>query len=111
MADLIISERRLIYVDEMKCYVVNAFDGRNYAVTTQPKEDCRCVSSSMCYHIIACRIYEGNYEERRPCNVNLSLLKRKSRTRHDKLSGRKNPRPNDIQPAPDSPNTKRPQGK
>ena len=69
-----------------------------------PVESCTCPSSIRCYHILAVRMTVGlKYSQ---CNktVNLTQLRRNTRTRREKKSGRKAPRPGDydIIPAPDA---------
>lgn len=77
---------------------------RPHVVTLFPKETCSCPSSTSCYHIMAARLSIGmtNVTEHR--KVNLCQLRKNSRSRREKRSGRKRPRPGDIDvlPAPDA---------
>ena len=63
---------------------------KTYSVQLFPKETCNCPSTTTCWHIITSKLSVGNLNvmpsER---TLNLSQLKRNSRTRVDKKSGRK----------------------
>ena len=78
---------------------------RPHVVTLFPKEACSCPSTTECYHIMAARMSIGQNEQReRLRRLNLTQLRRNTRSRKDKKSGRKRPRPGDLDilPAPDS---------
>ena len=78
--------------------------GNVHAVRLFPKESCTCPSTNRCYHILAVRGSVGLEDIDLQRRVNLTQLRRNIRTRREKKSGRKAPRPGDydIQPAPDS---------
>ena len=76
-----------------------------HVVTLFPKQSCSCPSTSVCYHIIAAQLSVGiRSEKEHRKTLNLSQLRKNARTRRDKRSGRKRPRPHDfdIVPAPDA---------
>ena len=70
-----------------------------------PKQTCSCPSTSECYHIIAAKLSIG-LESQSEKKINLTQLRKNIRSRKEKRSGRKRPRPGDcdITPAPDSKN-------
>ena len=75
-----------------------------------PNKKCNCPSTTTCWHIIVSKLSLGIHNViPTKQNINLSQLKRNSRTRVDKKSGRKPQRSNDtdtkIIPAPDSQET------
>ena len=79
--------------------------GNAHCVRIFPKESCTCPSSSQCYHIIAVRISIGlDTTSDKPKKINLSQLRKNTRSKKDKTSGRKVPRSGDydVIPAPDS---------
>lgn len=77
---------------------------RPHVVTLFPKESCSCPSTTQCYHIMAAKMSIGQTDNTQPKTLNLSQLRKNSRSRKDKRSGRKRPRPGDcdVLPAPDS---------
>ena len=80
---------------------------KTYSVQLNPIETCNCPSTTTCWHIIAAKLSVGVLNTTSTkWTINLSQLKRNSRTRVDKKSGQKWPRPNntdtEIIPAPDS---------
>jgi hypothetical protein len=108
LAKLIISSGNIQHVPEMKTFVVKGSGEKNYCVSLHPKEMCQCPSTGLCYHIIAAQMSIGIEPTDSKRNYNMSQLRRNSRKRIDKKSGRKIPRTNDIvdtsqiEPAPDS---------
>ena len=78
--------------------------GNAHAIRIFPKESCTCPSTSRCYHILAVRMSIGLEDVNSRRKINLTQLRRNTRPRREKRSGRKAPRPGDydIQPAPDA---------
>ena len=76
--------------------------GNPHAIRMFPKESCTCPSTGRCYHIIAVRMSIGLEDVNSQRKVNLTQLRRNTRSRTEKRSGRKAPRPGDyyIEPAP-----------
>ena len=76
--------------------------GNAHAVRLYPKESCTCPSTGLCYHIMAVKLSIGMNVSPESRTVNLTQLRRNTRGRKDKTSGRKKPRISDYVPAPDS---------
>ena len=77
-----------------------------HVVTLFPKETCSCPSTTQCYHILAAKMSIGQHSEDGKRQINLSQLRKNSRPRSQKRSGRKRPRPGDcdVTAAPDAAN-------
>ena len=75
-----------------------------HVVTLFPKETCSCPSTTQCYHILAAKMSIGQHSEDEKRRINLSQLRKNSRPRSQKRSGRKRPRPGDcdVTAAPDA---------
>ena len=88
----------------MGVFTVVGTSGNPHAVRVFPTESCTCPSTSQCYHILAVRISIGLDDANSKKKVNLTQLRRNKRSRIEKRSGRKAPRPGDynIIPAPDA---------
>lgn len=73
-------------------------------VTLFPKETCSCPSTTQCYHILAAKMALGQKDDHEKRKVNLTQLRKNSRSRNSKKSGRKRPRPEDcdVTAAPDA---------
>ena len=86
-------------------FIVHDRSGK-YCVTLFPKESYQCPSTTTCFHILAANMSIGQEPIEKRSVVNLRLLKKNTRKRVDKKSGKKQPRPNDresiVEPAPDS---------
>jgi len=61
-----------------------------------PKTTCSCPATSCCYHILAAKRAIGLDVVVKRKTVNLTQLRRNTRKRVDKTSGRKRPRPADV---------------
>lgn len=88
----------------MGVFTVLGTKGKPHAIRIFPKESCTCPSVGRCYHILAVRMSIGLEDINHKQKVNLTQLRRNTRCRTEKKSGRKAPRPGDyeIVPAPDS---------
>ncbi len=88
----------------MGVFTVIGTSGSPHAVTIFSREACTCLSTGRCYHILAVRISVGleNIDFQR--KVNLTQLRKNTRSRVEKISGRKVPRPGDyrVGAAPDA---------
>ena len=98
---------RVEIVPHMSAFLVQSKNQKAYSVQLYPKETCNCPSTTAYWHIIASKLSVGIHSAiPAKHTLNLSQLKRNSRTRVDKRLGRKQPRPNDtdieIIPASDS---------
>ncbi|CAG2203434.1 unnamed protein product [Mytilus edulis] len=98
---------KVVHVPSLKTFVVEGSRGDKYAVSLFPKEKCVCPSTGTCFHIMAAKISIG-MESTGLVNrkLNLTQLRRNSKKKADKKSGRKLPRINDVEQdvtaAPDS---------
>ena len=104
MAQAVIDEQRIQQVPGMSSFVIKGNRDDNYAVTLFPKEHCQCPATTTCHHILAARKSVGMPIEEKKRTLSLSRLARNNRKKADKKSGRKRPRPLDVDvtPAPDS---------
>ena len=103
MAADLVSKGKVVHVPNMGSFMVEGTGGLKYAVSLFPKESCQCPSTTRCYHILAAQMSVG-LEKKDSKICNLSILRKKSRKRTDYKSGRKKPRPKDVDVigAPDS---------
>ena len=94
--------------EKLQSFTVKGTSGNVHAVRLFPKASCTCpASESSCYHILAARMSIGMEEKSSHHRVNFTMLRRNTRSKKDKTSGRKRPRVDDydITPAPDSINS------
>ena len=87
---------------QLGCFTVKTREGNPHAVQLFPKETCTCPSTTTCYHILACKMSLGMAVEGKRPAVNLTRLRSNARKQVEKKCGRKQPRPEDVIPAPDS---------
>lgn len=85
-------------------FTVVGTTGNPHVVTLFPTEKCTCASTTHCYHILAARLSVGLEDGKSKRKINLTQLKRNTRSKRDKKSGRKAPRAGDYQitSAPDA---------
>ena len=86
----------------LRVFTIVGTAGNAHAVRLFPKESCTCPSTGLCYHIMAAKLSIGMNVLQNPPRVNLTQLRRNTRSKKDKTSGRKKPRLGDYVPAPDS---------
>ena len=107
-ANKVIFDKGITLVPEMGGFMVKGDSGNLYAVQLFPKEKCQCPATVRCYHIKAARqsinLPPDNEKNQK---YNLNELRKRSRKKADKKSGRKKPRLGDLDtskiiPAPDS---------
>lgn len=86
---------------KLHCFLVKGTSGIVRVVTLFPKETCSCPSMGQCYHLLATRLSVGITEPiaKKDVRHNLTQLRKNTRSRNDKKSGRKRPRPKDEHPA------------
>ena len=89
---------------KLSVFTVVGTTGNPHVVTLFPTEKCTCASTTHCYHILAARLSIGLEDGKSKRKINLTQLKRNTRSKRDKKSGRKAPRAGDyeITPAPDA---------
>ena len=100
----IIENKLISHNQELGVFTVLGTTGRPHAIRIFPKESCTCPSTGRCYHILAVKMSIGLEDMDGKQKVNLTQLRRNTRSRSQKKSGRKAPRPGDyeIVPAPDA---------
>lgn len=100
----IIEKKQISQNQSLGVFTVIGTSGNPHAIRIFPKESCTCPSTGRCYHILAVRMSIGLEDVSLQRKVNLTQLRRNTRARAEKKSGRKAPRPGDycIQPAPDA---------
>ena len=75
------------------CFTVIGSVGKPCVVKMFPTQSCSCPASSQCYHILAVKMSIGLPVQKHPSKVNLTQLRHNTRSRNEKRSGRKAPRP------------------
>ena len=65
-----------------------------------PQPTCSCPAQTSCYHVEAARLAVGMNSVSSNRRLNLTQLRKNKRKRVDKTSGRKRPRPNDVDVVP-----------
>ncbi len=101
-ANLVLTEDRISFDPKLGVFIVKNSEGKHHAVTLFPKQTCTCPSTAECYHIISAKMSVGMQSKHGESVLNLSQLRRNTRSRKEKKSGRKRFVPTDINPAPDS---------
>ena len=101
---MLIKSKKIAHNSEKGVFTVDGTSGNPHAVRLFPKETCTCPSTSQCYHILAVRMSVGLCDSIHHPKINLTKLRRNTRSRREKKSGRKAPRPHDydVVAAPDS---------
>ena len=100
-ARLILQLGKISFDPKLHLFNVLGSGDRPYVVRLFPRESCSCPSSGTCYHILAVKISIGsetNLMKHR--TVNLNMLRKRTRARKDKTSGRKRPRKTDTDDNP-----------
>ena len=90
--------------EKLGVFTVLGTTGNPNVIRLFPKESCSCPSTRRCYHIMAVRMSIGLDIACDKKKINLTELRRNTRSRRDKTSGRKRPRLEDcdVVAAPDS---------
>ena len=103
-ARLIVEQNQINLDTKLHTFTVLGSE-RPHVVTLFPKETCSCPSTTTCYHILAAKMSLGvDQKQQSQHRANLTQLRRNARSRREKKSGPKHPRPGDcdVVPAPDS---------
>ena len=90
-AKLVIAENRISHDPNLGVFVVKNSQEKPNAVTLFPKQSCTCPSISECYHILAAKLSLGLPCSNSPTTINLSQLRKNTRSRKGKKLGRKKP--------------------
>ena len=91
-ARLLLQQGRLQHNPCLGCFTVIGTAGKPHVVKLFPSESCSCPATSQCYHIIAAKLRVGIPVDDQQKKVNLTQLRRNTRPRKEKRSGRKAPR-------------------
>jgi len=99
----VVSSNNISFDPKLHVFNVKGTSGVTHVITLYPRESCSCPSTGECYHILATKYSIGMPpSSRQKTRSNLSQLRRNTRNKSDKKSGRKRPRPNDVEPAADT---------
>ena len=96
-AELLLQSNQIFFLPNLHVFNVKGTSGVTRVVTLFPRETCSCPSTGTCYHILAVKLSLGMKSEKKNPTRNLTHLRRNTRSRKEKRSGRKRPRPNDVQ--------------
>ena len=96
-AKLLVESNNISFDPKLHVFNVKGSLGVTRVVTVFPRESCSCPSTSDCYHIAAVKISLGVQLAEKPTTRNLTQLRRNTRSKKDKRSGRKRPRANDVE--------------
>ena len=91
-AQIILQSGKILFDRKLHLFNVLGSGDRPYVVHHFPRESYSCPSSGLCYHIIAVKmsIFKDT-EVKQARQLNLTLLRKRTRSRKDKTSGRKRP--------------------
>ena len=96
-ARIILQTGKISFDPKLHLFNVLGSGDRPYVVRLFPRESCSCPSSGLCYHINAVKMSIGSdIDAPQHRRVNLTMLRKKTRSRKDKTSGRKRPRKTDT---------------
>jgi len=88
-ASLVLTEERISFDPKLGVFVVRSSENHHHAVTLFPKQSCTCPSTGECYHIISAKMSLGMESKQTSTVVNLTQLRKNTRSRKEKKSGRK----------------------
>ena len=92
----VVDTDNISFDSHIRVWNVKGTSGTPRVVTLHPKETCSCPSSNCCYHIMAVKMVLGQTDFNEKKRINLTQLRKRSRSRKDKKSGRKKPREGDV---------------
>ena len=87
---------RISFDPKLHVFNVKGTSGVTRVVTLHPRETCSCPSTGSCYHILAAKMSLGIQVTTKPSRLNLTQLRKNTRSRKEKKSGKKKPRPMDV---------------
>lgn len=97
-ARLILDADNISFNTKLHVFNIKGLSGVTRVVTLFPNQTCSCPSTGDCYHIVAAKLCVGMpTSTRKGRKLNLTQLRRNTRSRTEKRSGRKRPRPNDVE--------------
>ena len=97
-AQLVLQNDNISFDTKLHVFNVKGISGVTRVVTLFPRPSCSCPSTGECYHILATKLIMGMSVSTKPARRNLTQLRRNTRSKKDKKSGRKKPRPKDVEP-------------
>ena len=98
-AQLIVQNKKCLYQADLKTFVVQG----THALKLFPKPSCTCPAKTMCYHIMAAKLYMGIEIPAKSKRITMTQLRRSARPKSNRRKGRKGPLEEDeIEPAPDA---------
>ena len=96
-AKILIEAGKISFDPKLHLFNVLGSGDNPYVVRLFPTEFCSCPSKGQCYHIIAVKTSIGAMVDTKLNPLkNLNLLRKNTRSRNDKRSGRKRPRRKDM---------------
>ena len=95
-AQLILQADNISYDTKLRVFLVKGTSGITRIVTIFPKPTCSCPSTCECYHILPVKLSLGMVPKENSKKLNLTQLRKNTRSRKDRKSGRKRPRPTDT---------------
>ena len=95
-AKQVLESDNISFDPKLHVFNVKGSSGNTRVVTIFPQESCSCPSKSGCYHIMAVKMSIGVDLVDKPSTRNLTQLRKNTRSRKDKRSGRKRPRAADT---------------
>lgn len=97
-AQLVVQNDKISFDTKLHVFNVKGLSGVTRVVTLFPRPSCSCPSTGECYHILAAKLIMGMSVSTKPTRKNLTQLRRNTRSKKDKKSGRKKPRAKDVEP-------------
>ena len=89
-ACLLLESGMISFDHRLHVFTVKGISGVPRVVTLFPKQTaCSCPSTGECYHILAVQMSVGIEKEQKPSRRNLTQLRKNTRAKADKKSGRK----------------------
>ena len=104
-ANLVLTENRISFDPKLGVFIVRNSEGNHNAVTLFPKQSCTCASTNECYHIISAKMSLRLHSKEVTSIINMTQLRKNTRSRKAKKSGRKKFTPaaaDIVNPPPDS---------
>ena len=93
-------EENITFDPKLHVFNVKGLSGTTRVVTLFPKQSCSCPAMGDCYHLVAAKLCVGMHmSSNKEAKVSLSQLRRNTRSRNEKKSGRKRARPRDVDSA------------
>ena len=100
-ARIIVQSGKISFDPKLHIFNVLGSGDRPCVVRLFPKVLCSCPSTGLCYHIVAVKISIGSeMKVSQIQKLNLTLFRKRCKSRKDKTSGRKRPREKDIDSNP-----------